>query len=568
MLVRVINYISNLTNIGIHQGLEEFQIRRIKLVNTFSFIGVFLALFFIVINVNAGTYKHALLIATGIPLVSYPPILLNKLQKYEFGKNYFVIGLLLFANVVSFTSILKLTQRDNEYFLIVIATAVIILYDGYRQYFIYVIVVINAVLMKFVRFSINDVSIDSEAMMSFGNIVIAYIAVFVFSNAFKKDLLTSLKIQKKYSYQLEKNQKLIVQRNKELTEKEQLIRLLIDSVPIYLAMIDLEGRYVIVNSKYSEAYNLPINEFKGKHISEILPPSTYKSRVSLLEGSLKGKNCEFDDRVELPNGNILNAFGKYIPLFRNGEVFAILVHTTDVTTLKIAEQKLKQLNNTKNRLLSIISHDLRGPINSLKGVLELSPSLSQAELISLTKDISVRVDQLFITMSGMLNWVRSQFEGQTMQAVNVPVKNVLNNCLALYYDSIREKEIELIDNIGNDVVGFIDSESLNVALRNVISNAVKYTPVKGKVLINFSNQNDTIIIEVVNSGSGFENKEIDNFNNSNFFTSKEGTSGEKGAGIGLMICKDLLMQNNANLKISNNEGGESVVEITIPKGNV
>lgn len=214
------------------------------------------------------------------------------------------------------------------------------------------------------------------------------------------------------------------------------------------------------------------------------------------------------------------------------------------------EQELERLNENKNRILSILSHDLRSPLNSLRGVLDLAAGsgLSRHEENDILKRISQQVFQMTELLDTTLHWSRSNFAGIHPDHQLVDVKDIVCRYLELYDETIRDKQI-CVENAVQSAFGILsDPEILAIILRNLISNAIKYTPKGGTIRIIDVLNGGTYKLTVENSGKGISRERIDQLK-SGAYTSEPGSQNEKGLGLGLKLCQQLLDRVGGRLEI-------------------
>ncbi len=213
------------------------------------------------------------------------------------------------------------------------------------------------------------------------------------------------------------------------------------------------------------------------------------------------------------------------------------------------EQELERLNENKNRILSILSHDLRSPLNSLRVVLELASTngLSHQEENDILKRISQQVFQMTELLDTTLHWSRTNFASIQPEHQLVDVKAIVGRYLDLYGETIRDKDIFIRDDVQSTFGIWSDAEIVSIVLRNLISNAIKYTPKGGTIRIT-DGFNGHYRLSVENSGSGISRQRIEELKRGTY-TSEPGSQNEKGLGLGLKLCQQLLERVGGRLEI-------------------
>jgi two-component system sensor histidine kinase/response regulator len=225
----------------------------------------------------------------------------------------------------------------------------------------------------------------------------------------------------------------------------------------------------------------------------------------------------------------------------------------------VAEQnvQLKEANDVKNKLFSIIGHDLRGPIATLRSLLGLLERelVSADELKMLTPKINQNVGKLHEMLENLLQWSCTQMTGFSVTQVPINVSVITDNLCLLFNESAFVKEISLTNNIAKDLSLFADENQVKLILRNLISNALKFTGKGGTVTISARQPNkDNVEIIVMDSGIGISPNRIGKLFDSNANYSTVGTQGEKGTGLGLVLCKEMAEANGGSMSVTSMPG--------------
>jgi signal transduction histidine kinase len=227
--------------------------------------------------------------------------------------------------------------------------------------------------------------------------------------------------------------------------------------------------------------------------------------------------------------------------------FVVFVNIDDEINREI---ELQRLNDNKNRILSILSHDLRSPLNNLRAVVNLATdiALSHSEQNDILKRISQQVFQMTELLDTTLHWSKSNFSNIHPEHEAVAVKAIVDRYLDLYTDAIRDKLISVVNLIQNNDTVWSDPEIISIVLRNLISNAIKYTRKGGTIRIVDLYHNGYYTLAVENSGGGISSERIEQLK-SGAYTSEPGSNNEKGLGLGLRLCQQLLDHLGGRLEI-------------------
>ncbi len=237
--------------------------------------------------------------------------------------------------------------------------------------------------------------------------------------------------------------------------------------------------------------------------------------------------------------------------------------------LSKSEQKLKELNATKDKLFSIIGHDLRGPIGSFKTLIELLVSdydLSDTKsLIDILQIIQKTANSTYDLLENLLAWAESQRNEIKYTPEEFEVNEIITSIIDLFTELIQNKGINIIVNVRENTKVIADKNMLMTILRNLISNAIKFTPT-GKQIQIISEINDKEhIITIKDEGIGISSENLLKlFKNTEHLTTY-GTNGEKGSGLGLLLCKDFIEKHNGKIWVESELDKGSAFIFTIPR---
>ena len=217
---------------------------------------------------------------------------------------------------------------------------------------------------------------------------------------------------------------------------------------------------------------------------------------------------------------------------------------------------LQTLNDLKDKLLAVIGHDLRTPISDLSNILEMfeNNNLTAKEVNDLMKIINPMVKGAQLTLTNLLAWAGSNIGGKTLHSTNVDLFLLGAEMGQTFEHSLSKKNIHFINNTNPGQQVFADENHLKVILRNLISNAIKFTGSGGSITLLTKVVNNELIISITDTGMGMKAEEIERLFYLNTHFSNFGTSGEKGTGIGLLLCKELVELNGGKLNVTSSPG--------------
>jgi signal transduction histidine kinase len=229
-------------------------------------------------------------------------------------------------------------------------------------------------------------------------------------------------------------------------------------------------------------------------------------------------------------------------------------------------EELEQLNKVKDKFFSIISHDLRSPINALAGILDLMEkgAIHDNEMPMALKELKTRFSHTRTLLNNLLDWTLLQMDKLNISPTKVELHRIVQENLDMM-DSMHGKDITLINNVPETAHGFIDTNTINLVIRNLITNAIKFTNDGGEVMVNANEKNSQWILAVHDTGVGMD-PEVQQklFDKINPYSTR-GTANEKGTGLGLILCKEFVEKNGGKIWVESEVGKGSTFWFTVPK---
>jgi signal transduction histidine kinase/tetratricopeptide (TPR) repeat protein len=229
-------------------------------------------------------------------------------------------------------------------------------------------------------------------------------------------------------------------------------------------------------------------------------------------------------------------------------------------------QELHIANQTKNKLFQIISHDLRSPLASVSGISHLIQILLKQgryqELDETSQDLNECVTRVLNLTDNLLSWSLNQSGRLPFTPVIIPVKKLLAGIIDIYKTAAKQKNILLEFSIDQDLLVYADRPMLETVIRNLLNNALKFTPEGGLIILGAEMANDHTEIWIEDNGIGIPQESI-----SNIFeldASNSGTRGEKGNGLGLILCKDFIKRNQGKIWVESKENIGTTFRFTVP----
>lgn len=237
--------------------------------------------------------------------------------------------------------------------------------------------------------------------------------------------------------------------------------------------------------------------------------------------------------------------------------------------LREAYAALKTLNANQSRIFTIIAHDLRNPFNGLKMFPQLLKMqydrMSKEEVMALASDLEQEVSRVHSFLGDLLNWSILQMEQVSVQPSHVNPHDAVQAALSLAYMSSRSKEQVVENLVPKDMRMFVDPQVLNTVLRNLVSNAVKFTQRGGQISISATQNEKETVISVRDNGVGLPAHRLAQLFQPQHRQKNLGTEEESGSGLGLIICHELVERHGGQIWAESVQGKGSTFHVSFPK---
>ncbi len=351
--------------------------------------------------------------------------------------------------------------------------------------------------------------------------------------------------------------------------------------PASILITDIEGNIEYVNPAFCKRTGYSKEEAIGKNPRILKSGYTTQKEYEELWSTIKFGN--------IWNGEFLNVrkdgtkfweLATIAPIIdEHGMVINYISVKEEITKQKETEEALKKSNEllneanvTKDKFFSIIAHDLKSPIGA---------ALSMSELLNNSYDTFSEEDKkywmnalyqststTFNLLENLLTWSRIQRNNINYNPELFDIHSIINENIQLLEASISKKRIVIDKEVGASLYVYADKEMVKFILRNILSNAIKFTPVNGKIKIKAEiTSSDYITINIIDNGVGMDKEKVSNLFNLDYDISTKGTEGEKGTGLGLILCKEFIDKNKGKMWVEGEQGKGSAFSFTLPVKN-
>lgn len=236
--------------------------------------------------------------------------------------------------------------------------------------------------------------------------------------------------------------------------------------------------------------------------------------------------------------------------------------------IQLQAHQLKNLNITKDKLFSIISHDLRSPLASLRGLMDILDvdGLSSQDFISTSKKLRRSLESVQEDLDNLLFWAQSQLNGLQSNPENLLLRPIVEEKIVLFSEIARQKKITIINEIDESISIVADKNHISLVIRNLLANAIKFNKLGGMITIREKSIGQHFQISVADSGVGMTSGDLGKLFNAETHFTNPGTHQEKGVGIGLLLTKEFIEKNGGSIWATSELGKGSTFTFTVRHG--
>ncbi|GEM_PF-3475154 len=355
----------------------------------------------------------------------------------------------------------------------------------------------------------------------------------------------------------------------QLRQNEENLRKILESAPAAVTIAEIGGQRLWVNQRSVEFFGAADkDDLLTRPIAETYAEDAERPDYQriMAEGGGEVLRRRLDGSLWWSQMHAMH--------FTYGGREAMLIWMFDISDRKKTEQEmrrhrdwLEKLNQQKNKLFSIIAHDLRGPFNALIGLSELLALRAQdMDSQHISQDAALMYQnckQFMSLLDNLLDWARAQMDHQICTPERVFLDQTIADLLTVYQPIAHEKGVALENKVG-PVQVVVDPGMLLTVLRNLIANAVKFTRQGDFIRLTTCIEGDSLRLSVEDNGIGIAPERAEKIFDLNGLSSTVGTAGETGTGLGLPLCKDLMERNGGEIRLTSAFGGGSRFDILLP----
>ena len=357
----------------------------------------------------------------------------------------------------------------------------------------------------------------------------------------------------------------------DLKISEKRFRTLVENAPDLIMRFDKNYKHLFVNSATKTLLNIEPEEFIGKTHEELGFPEQmcqfWEKEMNKVFLSSKLKVVEFSIQVD---GKDKYFDWQLIPEFdEEGETETILAVARDITARKLNEKALEDAVKTKDKFFSIIAHDLKNPFNAMLPIIHILKEnhvdMQREQLSEMIELINSSVKQEYNLLKNLLEWSRAQTGAIKLKPERIELRQLLESNLLLHRAVAENKNIsiEVNDPVNYNVLS--DKYMLETVIRNLVSNALKFTETNGNIKIHITEDKNQVFCSVQDNGIGISPENLQKLFRIDTNYTRLGTKDESGTGLGLILCKEFVEKNGGSITVQSEVAVGSTFTFSLPK---
>ena len=366
-----------------------------------------------------------------------------------------------------------------------------------------------------------------------------------------------------------------------IKKERTLMDILMDTIPDRIYFKDLESKFIRVNKAMANRHGMKdprmmegrsdFDLYTNEHALQ-----AFDDELKIIQTGIPVVNLE--EKETFSDGSIKWAISSKMPLYNNdGKICGTFGVSHDITNRKIAEEKinlyigeLKELNATKDKFFSIIAHDLKNPFNNILGFSELLKEEVRDNDLDAIEQYSEMIyssaHQTFRLLENLLDWANSHRGHMIFSPEILSLKEIVADITDNLKQFAVKKDISFENTIIEEIEVQADKNMLKSVLRNLITNAIKFTPKNGNIVLSSAIHDHHVEISVKDNGIGMDELTREQLFRLDVNHSTLGTNDEKGTGLGLLLSKEFVQQHNGNIYVESEPGIGSTFKVVLPLG--
>lgn len=535
-------FIRGIYQTGVKPSNGWLENGKILLLNVLVLLGVQVCFVLSILCIIEGLYPQQLYTLGGILLFLLNYYLISK-GWHNWARNYYIgLGSLLII-MVSLEAYPQGLYTETENILLAFMANSMLLFNGKKRHISFWLLFLVLIALKVIREDHRGSEENLEVFILIQNTATLSVLLYLFIWFFYLTLSKALR---------------------ESSESEQNLYATIDNISLFIALINPDGTYRVVNRQYEKVFNIPREQIIGKSAFEVTSQSFAEAQKRILEETLRTKKrVEFKEEKEMPDGTINIGHGKVTPILDDeNNVVAIAGYVNNISELEQTKRELQQANRSKDMIFSIVTHDLNSPLSMFESMLTAADekALTAENFVPFINQLKSRFSPIKNTITDLLKWANSSLNDLEVNTSVFETEGLIKEVAAMCQMFADQKEITIQSNDPSQKIK-MDPGHFRIAIRNILQNAIKFSPLKSNVKVEQTKVDDWVEISIQDEGKGISESMIDQIMSGSTVSPQKGTKGELGSGIGLTLVTGLLAKNQCQLKIESKKGTRMTIRI-------
>ena len=362
-----------------------------------------------------------------------------------------------------------------------------------------------------------------------------------------------------------------------IKSSETRFKELANTAPVMIWIADVEGLFSFVNKIWLDNSGGEVGSQLGMNWLNQVHPEDLKKLLDIYQNSLKNRRSfSIEFRFKNKNSSYEWMLIKGKPRFSQEDIYMGFIGSCIIIQeQKEIEDKISNLNeeliqtiNSRDKFFSIISHDLRSPLSGLMGILDILNSsydtMEDSEKKEIISDATVVSKTTYTLLENLLDWSRIQNKTIYYNPENLRIHRLVENISVLYAQNVKDKNITLYNDTSPEQLIFTDKSMTETILRNLVSNAIKFSHKNGSVRIGSTVEKEMLVVKVSDSGVGIDEEKLSSILKSNLALSTTGTEKESGTGLGLIISKEFVEKQSGKIWVESKKDEGSTFYFSVP----
>lgn len=367
----------------------------------------------------------------------------------------------------------------------------------------------------------------------------------------------------------------------EIAGKRKELDIILNTAPAFIFVKNLSKKFTLVNKSFLEFFKVDKENILLNNNRQIISKNEKwladEEDDAVIHNKITLKNIE--RKIALPDGRSVWLSINKAPLFDDkNDVIGIVGVMDDITQriefhekLIATQKEMELLNKQKDKFFSIIAHDLRSPFSGMLGFAEILiddyAELFEDDKKSYIQGIYSSLKDLLTLIDNLLTWSRVQLKRVDFDPKEISLRKIVDSVFSSQKIAANNKQIKLESEISADINAYADADMIETVLRNLVSNAIKFTNPEGTIKVNATEDTGFMKVEILDTGVGMKPEIANNLFKIEAHVTTKGTNEEKGTGLGLIICKEFIEKHGGTIAVESEVGKGSRFMFTIPNAN-